>query len=52
MTKNDLLAALAIFAIVAAFFAFGVFCMAKIEQLTGWNDTLRNWPGQPLLFDK
>ena len=40
MTKNDLLAALAIFAIVAAFFAVGVFCMAKIEQLTGWNDHL------------
>lgn len=40
MTKNDLLAALAIFAIVAAFFAFGIFCMAKIEQLTGWNDHL------------
>ena len=40
MTKNDLLAALAIFAIVAAFFAFGVFCMAKVEQLTGWNDHL------------
>lgn len=40
MTKNDLLAALAIFAIVAAFFAFGIFCMAKIEQITGWNDHL------------
>lgn len=40
MTKNDLLAALAVFAIVVAFIAFGVFCMAKIEQITGWNDHL------------
>lgn len=40
MSKENIKFALAIFAIVAVFFAVGVFCMAKIEQLTGWNDHL------------
>ena len=40
MTKNDLKALLALFAFVVAFVAIGVFFMAKIEQITGWNDHL------------
>lgn len=40
MSKNDIKTVLCIFAFVVAFFAIGVFCMAKIEQLTGWNDHL------------